>query len=98
MITVAALGFGDIPPAAFGTAFNLISTPGLLAFTIKDDFVSAADPSGFNLLIQQMLTHHVVAPLAQRGYQHRLSARGEPLLYVAFVVRKLRDIPAAWIT
>ena len=53
MTTVAALGFGDIPPAAFVGAFNLIETPGLLAFTIKDDFLGDDDPSGFSGLIQR---------------------------------------------
>lgn len=93
VVTVAALGFGDIPPAAFGTAFNVISTPGLLAFTIKDDLVSAANPSGFHLLIQRRFAHHVIASLAQR----RFSTHGDPLHFVTFVVHKPCDIPAVWI-
>lgn len=97
MTTVAALGFGDMPPAAFAEAFNLIGTPGLLAFNIKEDFVSADDPSGFNHLIRRMFDEKVIVPLAEEHYQHRLSARGEPLYYVAFVARKLRDVPGAWI-
>lgn len=96
MTTVAALGFGDIPPAAFAGAFNLISTPGLLAFTIKEDFVSADDPSGFSQMIQRMFAEKVIVPLAEEHYQHRLSIRGEPLYYVAFVARKLRDVPPDW--
>ena len=97
MTTVAALGFGDIPPAAFAAAFNLIETPGLLVFTIKDDFVSADDPSGFNLLIQRMLAEQTIVPLAEEHYRHRLSVRGTPLNYVAHVARKADDIPASWI-
>lgn len=97
MTTVAALGFGDIPPAAFVGAFNLIETPGLLAFTIKDDFLSDDDPSGFSRLIQRMLTENTIVPLAEKHYRHRLSVHGKPLEYIAFVARKTDDVPAAWI-
>lgn len=98
MTTVAALGFGDMPPAAFASAFNLIRTPGWLVFNIKDDFVSADDPSGFNLLIQRMFAEQIIEPLAEKHYQHRISVRRVPLNYVAFVARKLADIPAEWIS
>jgi len=97
MTTVAALGFGDMPPAAFAAAFNLVSTPGLLVFNIKEDFVSAADPSGFNSLIKRMFAEKVIVSLAEEHYRHRLSVRGEPLHYVAFVARKLSDVPEAWL-
>lgn len=97
MVTVAALGFGDIPPAAFATAFNLVATPGLLAFNIKQDFVADDDPSGFSHLIRRMLDEGVLVPLARRHHRHRLSVHGEPLYYVAFVARKLADVPAAWL-
>ncbi|OZM75723.1 methyltransferase domain-containing protein [Pseudonocardia sp. MH-G8] len=97
MTTVAALGFGDIPPAAFAAAFNLVGDPGLIAFTIKEDFVGADDPSGFNRLIERMLAEDVITPLVHERYRHRLSVRGEPLYYVAFVARKLRDIPGHWV-
>jgi SAM-dependent methyltransferase len=97
MTTVAALGFGDIPPAAFAAAFNLVETPGLIAFTIKEDFVSAHDASGFSRLINRMFADEVITPLAEEHYRHRLSVRGEPLYYIAFVARKLRDIPEHWI-
>jgi predicted TPR repeat methyltransferase len=97
MTTVAALGYGDMPPAAFAAAFNIIDTPGLLAFTIKEDFLDSTDHSGFNRLIKQMFTENVLAPLAQQHYRHRLSVRGEPLQYVAFVARKLTDIPRSWV-
>lgn len=98
MTTVAALGFGDMPPEAFAVAFNLISTPGLLVFTIKEDFVAADDSSGFNRLIQRMFAEQVIVPLAEEHYRHRLSVRGEPLHYVAFVARKMSDIPDAWLS
>ncbi len=97
MTTVAALGFGDIPPAAFAAAFNVVETPGLIAFTIKEDFVAAHDASGFNRLIQRMFAEEVITPLVDEHYRHRLSVRGEPLYYIAFVARKLRDIPEHWV-
>ncbi|GAA1169906.1 hypothetical protein GCM10009608_02970 [Pseudonocardia alaniniphila] len=97
MTTVAALGFGDIPPAAFVGAFNLIETPGLLAFTIKDDFLRDNDPSGFSRLIQRMLAEKTIVPLAVKHYRHRLSVHGKPLQYIAFVTRKMGDVPPAWI-
>ena len=97
MTTVAALGFGDIPPEAFVGAFNLIETPGLLAFTIKDDFLRDDDPSGFSRLIQRMLAEKTIVPLAEKHYRHRLSVHGKPLEYIAFVARKTDDVPAAWI-
>jgi SAM-dependent methyltransferase len=97
MTTVAALGFGDMPPEAFAAAFNLISTPGLLVFNIKEDFVGVDDPSGFNRLIQRMFAEQILVPLAEEHYRHRLSVRGEPLYYVAYVARKLCDVPESWL-
>ncbi len=97
MTTVAALGFGDMPPEAFVEAYNLISTPGRLAFNIKEEFVHAHHPSGFARLIRRMLDEQAILPLAEERYRHRLSVRGEPLHYVAFVARKERDISADWL-
>lgn len=98
MTTVAALGFGDMPPAAFAEAFNLIQTPGWLVFNIKDDFICADDPSGFNLLIQRMFAEKVIVKLTEEHYRHRISVRGVPLHYYAFVARKMGDIPTDWIS
>ena len=47
LVTVAALGFGDIPPAAFVKALDLIDTPGWIAFNIKEDFLCERDDTGF---------------------------------------------------
>ncbi len=93
MTTVAALGFNDMPPHAFAAAYNLISTPGLVAFTIKEDFVATNDSSGFSELIRRMFDEGVIRSLARQRYQHRLSVLGEPLYYVAFVAEKVSDIP-----
>ncbi|MDH3718251.1 MAG: class I SAM-dependent methyltransferase, partial [Planctomycetota bacterium] len=45
LTTVAALGFGDIPPQAFAKALDLIATPGWLAFNLKESFLREQDES-----------------------------------------------------
>jgi len=93
LVTVAALGFADIPPRAFATAFNLISTPGWLAFNIKETFINGGDQSGFCRLLRDMAEHGIIQTQAYRRYNHRFSIAGKPLSYVAVVARKLRDVP-----
>jgi predicted TPR repeat methyltransferase len=93
LTTVAALGFGDIPPQAFANAFNLISTPGWLAFNIKERFLDGHDDSGFSRLMRYMTESGIVQIQAYRRYSHRLSIAGRRLHYVAMVARKLRPLP-----
>ena len=88
MTTVAALGFGDIPPDAFRYAYDLLVPGGWLAFCIKEDFLDDEEPSGFAQLIRQLLDAGSLDVFAERRYRHRLSARGEELHYVAMVGRK----------
>jgi hypothetical protein len=90
---VAALGFGDIPTAAFLQALDLISTPGWVAFNIKEMFVQEKDVSGFDAMIRRLAKEDIIRIEAYRRYQHRISCAGEPLYYIAMVARKLRDIP-----
>lgn len=94
---VAALGFGDIPPRAFVNAFNLIKTPGLLAFNIKEAFLDERYTHGFALLIRRAVQEKLIRVEMLRRYQHRLSLRGEPLYYVAMVATKLHEIPASFV-
>jgi hypothetical protein len=91
--TVAALGFSDVPPAAFATALNMIETPGLLAFNIKEDFLKEKDSTGFTKLVRQLSRNEIIQIQAYRRYQHRLSMNGRPLYYVAMVAKKLEDVP-----
>jgi SAM-dependent methyltransferase len=86
--TVAALGFGDIPPEAFEEAYSHLREGGWLAFCIKEDFLTDEEPSGFNELIRGKLASGELELIAQRRYRHRLSAAGEPLHYVALIGRK----------
>ena len=88
MTTVAALGFGDIPPEAFGYAFDLLVPGGWLAFCIKEDFLADDEPSGFSKLIQELIGEGTIEVFADRRYRHRLSAQGDPLHYIAMIARK----------
>ncbi len=96
LVTVAALGFGDIPPLAFAEAYNLVSEGGWIVFTIKEDFLADHDGSGFSALIRRMLDEGVLDLLAKRRYRHRLSVAREPLHYMAMVAVKRNDVPLAW--
>lgn len=92
LTSVAALGFGDIPPEAFAAAYNLVEDGGLIAFNIKERFVEDGDRSGFEELINQSLEDGTMELQAQRRYRHRLSVAGEPLHYIAMVARKRADV------
>lgn len=98
LTTVAALGFGDIPPKAFAEGFNLLSTPAWIAFNIKERFLSDRDSTGFSGLIAKMIDEGILDIHVQERYQHRLSIEGEPLYYIALVGRKLSDIPEDWVS
>ncbi len=93
--TVAALGFGDIPPRAFLKALDLIATPGWIAFNIKEDFLSEKDSTGFCKLIRSLSRREVIQIQAYRRYRHRFHSDGRPLHYVAMIARKLKDVPDA---
>lgn len=95
LLTVAALGFGDIPPAAFEAAFNLVTPGGWIAFNAKLNFLSAHDESGFASLVRRMIGAGVIEIEAYRVYCHRRNTRGDRLYYAALVARKRGDIPAA---
>jgi SAM-dependent methyltransferase len=97
LVTVAALGFGDIPPLAFAEAFNLVSDGGWIAFNIKEDFLSDGHPSGFSKLIGRLLETGVVEKKAEKVYCHRLSTTGDELDYVAIVGVKRSDVSAEMI-
>lgn len=97
LCTVAALGFGDIPPVAFTNAFNFISNDGLVAFNIKGEFIKSTGGS-FAQLIKRMIEEEIIEIEVYKRYQHRLSIAGLPLYYVGIVARKCKDIPKSFIT
>ncbi len=88
LATVAALGFGDIPPEAFSAAYNLVEDGGIIAFNIKEKFVEDGDRSGFEEMIQTALDDGTMELQAERRYRHRLAVSGDPLYYIAIVARK----------
>jgi hypothetical protein len=96
MTCVAALGFGDVPPLAFAEAFNLIGSPGWIAFNIRDRFLDAEDPSGFGDFLLRMFREGILEECARERYTHRVSVAGEPLEYFAVVAKKHHDVPLAW--
>jgi SAM-dependent methyltransferase len=98
LVTVAALGFGDIPPLAFAEAFNLVADGGWIAFNIKEHFLDDGEPTGFSRLIGKLLETGIVEQRAEKVYTHRLATNGDELDYVAIVGVKQSDIPQELIT
>jgi SAM-dependent methyltransferase len=96
MTCVAALGFGDMPPAAFAEAFNFVSSPGWIVFNLRDRFVEDQDPAGFGAFIARMFDEGVIEERARTSYTHRRSIAGEALTYQAVVATKQRDVPLDW--
>jgi len=94
MACVAALGFGDIPALAFAEAFNLVGSPGWLAFNIRDRFFE--EQTGFGGFIARMLDEGVLEERARKRYTHRQSVCGASLEYVAIVAEKRADVPLQW--
>jgi predicted TPR repeat methyltransferase len=95
MTCVAALGFGDIPPLAFAEAFNLVGSPGWIAFNIRDRFFEENDP--FGAFIARMFRDGVLNERTRKRYTHRVSVTGEPLEYVAIIAEKHDDVPLDWV-
>lgn len=98
LTTVAALGFNDIPTAAFSTAYNLVQDGGLIAFNIRDKFLDDTDATGFQKLIQDMKKEGILDLRRAHTYTHRKDIEGNPLNYVAIVGKKMADIPERLIT
>ena len=97
MVTVAALGFGDIPTKAFIEAFNIINTEGWVAFNIKETFFDNSDDSGFSKMIRELILSEYLDIYHIERYRHRLSIEGEPLYYFAIAGRKNGDVPAKFL-
>lgn len=93
MVTVAALGFGDVPPRAFIEAFNLVRDGGWIAFNIKDSFLDKSDRSGFSTMIREMILANYIDLAFLERYRHRFSIEGKPLPYLAIGARKRRNLP-----
>jgi SAM-dependent methyltransferase len=93
MVTVAALGFDDIPAKAFIEAFNIIKSEAWVAFNIKDTFFDISDESGFSKMIRELIFSKYLDIYCIERYRHRLSIEGEPLYYFAITGWKTTDVP-----
>lgn len=98
MTLIAALGFGDIPTEVFSEAYNLVKEDGWVAFNIKHEFFTNVGKSEFSQLINSMIESKWFKPTIRMRYVHRLSITGKPLEYMAFVGRKVKDIPASYLS
>lgn len=90
---VAALGFGDVPPECFRTAYNLLAPDAWVALTIKQGFLSEKDTSGFSRLIRGAVGSGAFEISRSEVYQHRLATNGSPLHYTGIIGRKRADLP-----
>jgi SAM-dependent methyltransferase len=97
MVTVAALGFGDIPTNAFIEAFNIITAEGWVAFNIKETFFDKSDKTGFSSMIRELIFSEYLHIYHIERYKHRLSIEGEPLYYFAIAGRKNADVPSEFL-
>lgn len=97
MVTVAALGFGDIPIKVFIEAFNIIKEQGWVAFNIKETFLDNSDDSGFSRMIRELIFSEYIDVYHIERYRHRLSIEGEPLYYFSIAGRKNADVPSEFL-
>ena len=95
---IAALGFGDIPVAAFAQAFNLISPGGWIVFNVKETFLHEGDHTGFSRLVKELMFSQALQVHHLERYRHRLSIDGAPLFYYLMAGRKNADIDARWLS
>jgi SAM-dependent methyltransferase len=93
LTSVAALGFGDIPPAAFFRALQFVQPGGWVAFNIKQTFLERSDTSGFSRLIRELIFSEYLDVYHMEKYRHRLSMEGTPLYYFALIAQKTQAIP-----
>lgn len=95
LISVAALGFSDIPATAFLEAFNMITEEGWVAFNIKETFFDRRIDWGFSQLIRELIFSEYLDLYQIQRYRHRLSIEGEPLYYFALGGKKKANVPAS---
>jgi len=94
LTTVAALGFGDIPAAAFVNAFNLIRAGGWVAFNIKETFLDQRESTGFTRMVRELIFTDYLEIHHMERYRHRLSIDGAPIFYYAIAGIKTAPVPS----
>lgn len=98
LTSVAALGFGDIPPAAFFEALRLIPDGGWVAFNIKETFLDHTDDTGFSRFVRELIFSKYLQVYQLERYVHRVSMEGVPLQYYALVGRVTAPVPADFLS
>ena len=93
LVSVAALGFGDIPPVAFANAFNYVADDGWVAFNIKTQFYDSDESGEFGQFLRTIERDGLLDIQTIDKYHHRLALDGRPLDYFAVVGNKRGDIP-----
>jgi SAM-dependent methyltransferase len=93
LTSVAALGFGDIPPSAFFEALKLVATNGWVAFNIKETFLDHSDNTGFSRFVRELIFSEYLDIYQLERYTHRLSMEGVRLKYYALIGRVVAPIP-----
>ncbi len=98
LMSIAALGYNDIPPEAFIKALNIISPQGWVAFNIKESFLSHSDKTGFSSTIRELIASDYLNINHIERYRHRISIEGDPLFYFTVICWKNRDIPDSFLS
>ncbi len=98
LTSVAALGFGDIPPQAFTQALQFVQKGGWVAFNIKETFLDNSDTSGFSRFVRELIFSEYLDLFHLERYHHRLSIEGVPLYYFALIAQKTDEIPNDFLT
>jgi len=70
MVTVAALGFCDIPTRVFIEAFNIIKEQVWIAFNVKETFLDKSDETGFSRMIQELIFSEYLDVYHMERYRH----------------------------
>ena len=91
--SVAALGFGDIPPAAFMQGLRFVQTGGWVAFNVKQTFLDHRETAELNQTIRDLVFTDYLEIHHLERYRHRLSINGEPINYYAIAGQKTATVP-----
>lgn len=87
LICVAALGFGDIPVAAFDEAVHALRAGSWVAFNIKTEFLAGGDPAGFTDHLAEQVMYGELTIIDETSYIHRRARSGAPLRYTSIIAR-----------
>ncbi|WP_426559502.1 hypothetical protein [Dapis sp. BLCC M172] len=90
LIAVGSLGFSDISTKGFSNALNIVEPGGLLAISIKEEFLLSDNQTGFGKFIDSLISENFLEKICEIRYVHRLATSGKPIFYIVLCCRKLR--------